>query len=80
VALPPLPPWIALRLPPTPEQLADPGDLHALAWAAQQRLRELGVSAKTLQHYRYDGFDPIVRAHQEQGTDPVLRGSHGRAG
>lgn len=67
VDLPPLPPWIALRLPPTPEQLADPGNLHALVWAAQQRLRELGVSAKTLQHYRYDGFDPIVRAHQEQG-------------
>lgn len=26
-----------------------------------------GLSAKTLQHNRYDGFDPIVRAHQEQG-------------
>ena len=25
------------------------------------------MSAKTLQHYRYDGFDPITRAHQEQG-------------
>jgi hypothetical protein len=56
-----------LRLPPTPEQLAEPGNLHALIWAAQQRLRELGVRAKTLRHYRYDGFDPIVRAHQEQG-------------
>ncbi len=67
VDLPPLPPWSGLRLPPMPGQLADPGNLHALVWAAQQRLRELGVSAKTLQHYRYDGFDPIVRAHQEQG-------------
>jgi integrase/recombinase XerD len=63
----PLPPWNVLRLPPTPGQLADQGNLHALVWTAQQRLRELGVSAKTLQHYRYDGFDPIMRAHQEQG-------------
>jgi integrase/recombinase XerD len=62
-----LPPWNVLRLPPPPGQLADQGSLHALVWAAQERLRELGVSAKTLQHYRYDGFDPIVRAHQEQG-------------
>jgi site-specific recombinase XerD len=67
VDLPPLSPWKALRLPPTPRQLADPGNLHALVWAAQERLRELGVSAKTLQHYRYDGFDPIVRAHHKQG-------------
>ena len=65
--LPPLPPWNVLRLPPTPEQLADQGNLHILAWTAQQRLREFGLSAKTLQHYRYDGFDPIVRAHHEQG-------------
>ena len=67
VDLPPLPPWKVLRLPPTPEQLAGQGNLHALIWAAQERLRELGVSEKTLQHYRYDGFDPIVRAHHEQG-------------
>src|SRR5439155_4864169 len=67
VDLPPLPPWNVLRLPPTPRQLADPGNLHVLVWTAQQRLREFGVNAKTLQHYRYDGFDPIVRAHQEQG-------------
>jgi integrase/recombinase XerD len=67
VDLAPLPPWNVLRLPPTPGQLADQGNLHALVWTAQERLRELGVSAKTLQHYRYDGFDPIVRAHQEQG-------------
>jgi hypothetical protein len=67
VDLPPLPPWRALRLPPTHEQLAEPGNLHALVWAAQQRLLELGSRAKTLRHYRYDGFDPIVRAHQAQG-------------
>jgi hypothetical protein len=67
VDLAPLPPWKVLRLPPTPEQLADQGNLHALVWAAQERLWELGVSAKTLQHYRYDGFDPIVRDHQKQG-------------
>jgi hypothetical protein len=69
VDLPPLPPWNVLRLPPTPGQLADQGNLHALVWTAQQRLREFGVSAKTLQHYRYDGFDPIVRAHQEHGLN-----------
>jgi integrase/recombinase XerD len=63
----PLPPWNVWRLPPTPGQMADPGDLHALMWTAQQRLREFGVTAKTLQHYRYEGFDPIMRAHQEQG-------------
>jgi integrase/recombinase XerD len=56
-----------LRLPPTPGQLADQGNLHALVWTAQERLRELGVNAKALQHYRYDGFDPIARAHQRQG-------------
>jgi hypothetical protein len=67
VDLAPLPPWNVLRLPPTAGQLADQGNLHALVWTAQEMLRELGVSAKTLQHYRYDGFDPIVRAHQEQG-------------
>ena len=67
VDLAPLPPWNVLRLPPTSGQLADQGNLHALIWAAQQRLRKLGASAKTLQHYRYDGFDPIVRAHQEHG-------------
>ena len=67
VDLPPLPPWNVLRLPPTPQQLAELGNLHALVWMAQERLREFGVSAKTLRHYRYDGFDPIVRAHQEQG-------------
>jgi site-specific recombinase XerD len=67
VDLAPLPPWNVLRLPPTPGQLADQGNLHALIWTAQERLRELGVSANTLQHYRYDGFDPIVRAHQDLG-------------
>lgn len=67
VDLAPLPLRKVLRLPPTLGQLADLGNLHALVWTAQERLRELGVSAKTLQHYRYDGFDPIVRAHQEQG-------------
>jgi site-specific recombinase XerD len=67
VDLEPLPRWNVLRLPPTPEQFADQRNLHALVWAAQERLRELGVSAKTLRNYRYDGFDPIVRAHQEQG-------------
>jgi len=67
VDLAPLPPWNVLRLPPTPDQLAEQGNLHALVWAAQERLRELGASAKTLRNYRYDGFDPIVRAHQEQG-------------
>jgi site-specific recombinase XerD len=67
VDLAPLPPWNVLRLPPTPEQWADPGNLHALVSAAQERLRELGASAKTLRNYRYDGFDPIVCAHQEQG-------------
>lgn len=67
VDLPPLPPWNVLRLPPTPGQLAEQGNLHALVWTAQERLREFGLSAKTLQHYRYDGFDPIVRAHREQG-------------
>jgi integrase/recombinase XerD len=66
VDLAPLPPWNVLRLPPTPGQWDEQGNLHALVWAAQERLRELGVSAKTLQHYRYDGFDPIVRAHQDQ--------------
>jgi len=60
VALAPLPPWNVLRLPPTPGQRADQGNLHVLVWTAQERLQELGVSAKTLQHYRYDGFDPIV--------------------
>jgi integrase/recombinase XerD len=67
VELPPLPPWNVLRLPPTPEQRAGRGNLHTLIWAAQERLRELGVSAKTLQNYRYDGFEPISRAHHEQG-------------
>ena len=67
VDLAPLSPWNVLRLPPTSGQVADQGNLHALVWAAQQRLRELGVTPKTLQHYRYEGFDPIVRAHQEQG-------------
>lgn len=63
----PLPPWNVWWLPPTPGQLADPSDLHALVWTVQQWLREFGVTAKTLLHYRYEGFDPIVRAHQEQG-------------
>jgi hypothetical protein len=43
VDLAPLPPWNVLRLPPTPGQLADPGNLHALVWAAQEKLRELGL-------------------------------------
>jgi hypothetical protein len=68
VDLAPLPPWNVWRLPPTPGQLADQRNLHALVWTAQQRLREFGVSTKTLQHYRYDGFDPIARAHQEHWT------------
>jgi hypothetical protein len=67
VDLAPLPPWNVWRLPPTPGQLADQGNLHALVWTAQEWLREFGLSAKTLQHYRYDGFDPIMRAHHEQG-------------
>src|SRR5262249_409579 len=67
VDLGPCPRWKLLRLPPTPEQSADQGNLHALVCAAQERLRDLGASAKTLRNYRYDGFDPIVRAHQEQG-------------
>jgi integrase len=66
VDLAPLPPWNALRLPPTREQLAEEGNLHALVWSTQQVLRDR-VSAKTLRNYGYDGFDPIVRAHQEQG-------------
>jgi integrase len=65
--LPPLSPWNELRLPPTPEQLAEDDNLHALVWVAQQLLRDKGLSAKTLHNYHRDGFHPIVRAHQEQG-------------
>src|SRR5437773_297180 len=43
VDLAPLAPWNLLRLTPTSEQLADRGNLHALVWTAQERLRELGL-------------------------------------
>src|SRR5438874_8268577 len=67
VDIAPLPPWNVWRLPPTPGQLAEHGNRHTLVWTAQQRLREVGLNAKPSQHCSYDGFDPVVRAHQDDG-------------
>jgi hypothetical protein len=75
--LPPLSPWNELRLPPTPEQLAEDDNLHALVWVAQQLLRDKGLSAKTLHNYHRDGFHPDRSCASGAGTDRALASGHG---
>ena len=74
--LPPLPPWMpVLRMPrqsiskstPTAEQLADPEDIFALVWKTNRAISELGLTDKTISHYRNEGLAIILNRHYETG-------------
>lgn len=65
VTLAPLAKWEVLHNPlhqkPSAEQLRDNEDLFALVYRIKQELPKLGLSAKSIRNYAYDGFDVILR-------------------
>jgi site-specific recombinase XerD len=67
--LPPCKPWEATHNPlhrePTPEEQTNPHSIITLVRRAEKTLFELGYTPKTLKNYRYDGFDRILRRHNE---------------
>jgi len=63
--------WTTINNPlhrkPTDEELINPNSVVALIRDAEQKLRDLNLTEKTLANYRYDGFDLILRRHFELG-------------
>jgi len=72
-------PWKSLHNPlhrePTSQEAENPDSIIMLIRRTEQALTSLELAPKTLQNYRYDGFDRILRSHNEHGlTDysPIL--------
>ncbi len=71
VNMPPCKPWEAIHNPlhrePTADELSNLNSVVLLIRRAEQMLRDMNLTEKTLSNYRYDGFDRIMRRHFELG-------------
>lgn len=54
---------------PTPEQLADPDNIFALAWRTNQALKNTYLTKSTVRHYTNEGLSLILRRHTQQGLE-----------
>lgn len=54
--------------PPTVEQIAECGNIYALAWRVRQELISAGLASNTVRHYSEEGLSVIIRYHYAHGT------------
>lgn len=54
---------------PTPEQLADPNNIFALAWRTNQALKNTYLAQSTVRHYTNEGLSIVLRKHTERGLE-----------
>jgi integrase len=56
-----------MRQKPSEKQLNEKDNIYGLLWKVKQEIAGFGYAGSTLKHYNNDGFDPLMRRHNENG-------------